>query len=115
MAKNSIQSPQLITRFPAILAIKFIRAYQFIASPWVGHQCRFYPSCSHYAIDAYKQRGFITGSWLSLKRVLKCNPWHPGGIDHVPTETETEQTKTRQCCQTSAGNSKTTLTNNRQW
>ncbi|MGH1486650.1 MAG: membrane protein insertion efficiency factor YidD [Cellvibrionaceae bacterium] len=113
MAKNSAQSLQLITRFPAILAIKFIRAYQLIASPWVGNQCRFYPSCSHYAIDAYKQQGFIKGSWLTLKRVLKCNPWHSGGIDHVPIDTETKETKTLQCCQTRADNSKTTLTNNR--
>ncbi len=83
MAKNPKQSFQL-KDLPAAIAIKCIRGYQLIASPWIGNQCRFTPSCSHYAMDAYKQFGFIKGSWLTLKRILKCNPWHKGGIDLLP-------------------------------
>ncbi|MGH1439842.1 MAG: membrane protein insertion efficiency factor YidD [Cellvibrionaceae bacterium] len=69
---------------PRKLAIQCIRGYQLVASPWVGNQCRFTPTCSHYAIEAYQQKGFIKGTFLSLKRIVKCNPWHKGGIDEVP-------------------------------
>jgi putative membrane protein insertion efficiency factor len=86
MAKNSKTNLRL-SQLPKTVAIASIRGYQFIASPWVGNQCRFYPSCSNYAIDAYQHYGFIKGSWLSTKRILKCNPWHSGGIDLVPKET----------------------------
>ncbi len=61
-----------------------IRAYQLIVSPWLGPRCRFYPSCSHYAHEAIGRFGALRGGWLALRRLGRCHPWHPGGIDMVP-------------------------------
>ncbi|GLS84805.1 membrane protein insertion efficiency factor YidD [Paraferrimonas haliotis] len=66
------------------LIIKFIRGYQLVISPMIGPRCRFNPTCSHYAIQAIKVHGTLIGSWLSIKRILKCHPLHPGGEDPVP-------------------------------
>lgn len=73
------------------LSLKLIAFYRYFLSPWVGNQCRFYPTCSHYAEEALQHHGFIKGCILTLKRLLKCHPWHPGGIDFVPgTQPEQE-------------------------
>ncbi len=53
-------------------------------SPFLPHVCRFYPSCSHYALEAVEKHGILRGGWLALKRILKCQPFHPGGYDPVP-------------------------------
>ncbi|MCK8515256.1 membrane protein insertion efficiency factor YidD [Methylonatrum kenyense] len=66
------------------LLILLLRGYQYLISPLIGPCCRFYPSCSAYACEAIQQHGALRGSWLSLKRVLRCHPWHPGGVDPVP-------------------------------
>ena len=66
------------------LLLAIIRAYQFLLSPWVGSQCRFYPTCSHYAAEALQRHGALKGSWLAVRRIGKCHPWHPGGFDPVP-------------------------------
>ncbi|MBS0607365.1 MAG: membrane protein insertion efficiency factor YidD [Verrucomicrobia bacterium] len=66
------------------LFIFLIRLYQLTLSPFLGKCCRFYPSCSDYAIDAVKKHGAWKGSWLTAKRLVKCQPWHPGGVDEVP-------------------------------
>ncbi|MFT5420221.1 MAG: putative membrane protein insertion efficiency factor [Candidatus Endobugula sp.] len=63
-----------------------IKGYRYFISPLLGNQCRFYPSCSHYAEEAYQRFGFISGTYLSIKRLLKCHPWHQGGIDLVPNK-----------------------------
>jgi uncharacterized protein len=64
--------------------IGLIHLYQKYISPLKGRQsCRFYPTCSQYAIDALSKYGVIKGSWLALKRLLKCHPFHPGGYDPV--------------------------------
>jgi putative membrane protein insertion efficiency factor len=68
----------------ALLAL--IRAYQYLLRPWVGNQCRFWPTCSDYAGQAIGRFGALRGSWLAARRVLRCHPWHPGGIDPVPEE-----------------------------
>jgi putative membrane protein insertion efficiency factor len=68
---------------PRQVAIKCIHGYRYILSPWIGNQCRFYPSCSHYAEDAINTFGIAKGSYLTLRRLLKCHPWHPGGLDPV--------------------------------
>ena len=71
------------------LAIGLIRVYRYLLSPWVGNQCRFYPSCSHYGEQAIQHHGVIKGSVLTVWRIVRCNPWHPGGFDYVPgTEPE---------------------------
>jgi putative membrane protein insertion efficiency factor len=61
-----------------------IRGYQFLLSPWVGNHCRFHPTCSEYARIAVTRHGSLRGSWLALRRLSKCHPWHPGGADPVP-------------------------------
>ena len=61
-----------------------IRAYQLVLSPLLGPSCRFYPSCSHYAIEAIESHGALRGSWLSAKRICRCHPFHAGGFDPVP-------------------------------
>jgi uncharacterized protein len=65
-----------------IILIKLIRFYQKWISPIkIRPSCRFYPTCSQYAIDAVSKYGAIKGSWLAVKRLLKCHPFHPGGYD----------------------------------
>jgi len=61
-----------------------IRSYQLVLSPLLGPRCRFYPSCSHYAIEAIETHGALRGSWLSAKRICRCHPFNPGGFDPVP-------------------------------
>jgi putative membrane protein insertion efficiency factor len=61
-----------------------VRAYQLTLRGVIGAQCRFEPSCSHYAIEALHLHGALRGSGLAARRVLRCNPWHPGGYDPVP-------------------------------
>jgi putative membrane protein insertion efficiency factor len=69
---------------PAHLAIWLIKGYQLLISPVIGSNCRFSPSCSHYAVQALTRYGFLRGVWLSVRRVLRCHPWHTGGHDPVP-------------------------------
>ena len=66
------------------IGIRMIRGYQLFISPLLGHNCRFYPSCSQYAIEALTTHGFMKGTLLAVKRICKCAPWHPGGYDPVP-------------------------------
>jgi putative membrane protein insertion efficiency factor len=62
-----------------------IRLYQRFVSPLLGPRCRFYPSCSNYALQAVQRFGTLQGTWLSVKRLCRCHPWHPGGYDPVPS------------------------------
>jgi len=66
------------------VAALLIRLYQLTVSPLLGPRCRFYPSCSHYAIEALTRFGVLRGGWLTLKRIGRCHPWNPGGLDPVP-------------------------------
>ncbi len=61
-----------------------IRAYQLVLSPLLGPRCRFYPSCSAYAVEAITTHGPVRGLWLAGRRLLRCHPWNPGGLDPVP-------------------------------
>jgi hypothetical protein len=69
------------------IARSLIRAYQLIVSPWLGPRCRFYPSCSNFALEAIEVHGMLRGGWLSLRRIGRCHPRHPGGFDPVPPPT----------------------------
>lgn len=62
-----------------------IRGYQLLISPLLGPRCRFYPSCSAYAVQALQVHGAVCGSWLAARRLGRCHPWNSGGVDHVPT------------------------------
>ena len=68
----------------AALLTGAVRTYQWTIRPVIGAQCRFEPSCSHYAIEALALHGAMRGSALTARRVLRCNPWHAGGFDPVP-------------------------------
>jgi len=66
------------------ILIASIRGYRYFLSPLLGQHCRFYPSCSRYAIEALELHGPIKGLWLGGRRLLRCHPWHQGGHDPVP-------------------------------
>lgn len=66
------------------LLILPIRGYRQILSPWLGHACRFQPSCSAYAIEALQTHGPLRGLWLTARRLARCNPWGGSGYDPVP-------------------------------
>jgi putative membrane protein insertion efficiency factor len=71
------------------LLLLLVRGYQLGISPFLGQNCRFYPSCSHYALEAIGRHGAMKGGWLATKRLCKCHPWHPGGLDPVPEHSST--------------------------
>lgn len=66
------------------LLVWFLRGYQLLLSPMLGQKCRFYPTCSNYAIEALRVHGAARGSLLAARRVCRCHPWNPGGVDFVP-------------------------------
>jgi putative membrane protein insertion efficiency factor len=68
-------------RFPIVAAI---RGYQLVISPWTMSSCRYYPSCSQYALEAVQGHGVLRGGWLAARRLGRCHPWSAGGVDHVP-------------------------------
>ena len=72
---------KLVLAFPFIALIKI---YQWIISPWLGPKCRYTPTCSHYALEAFKKYGVFKGFWLSVKRISRCHPWGGHGFDPVP-------------------------------
>ncbi|MGE9808344.1 MULTISPECIES: membrane protein insertion efficiency factor YidD [unclassified Janibacter] len=72
------------TRILAQPLIWLVRGYQLLISPLLPPTCRYYPSCSAYAVTALERFGPIKGTWLAVRRLLRCHPWAPGGVDHVP-------------------------------
>ena len=72
------------TLSPAWVLALPVRAYRLILSPWVGFHCRYHPTCSAYALEALATHGALRGGWLALRRIGRCHPWGPGGIDNVP-------------------------------
>lgn len=74
----------VILGLPATALVGLLRLYQIVLSPMTGPTCRFYPSCSSYAITAVRRHGVLRGGGLAIWRVLRCNPWNYGGVDDVP-------------------------------
>ena len=66
------------------IVIGMIKIYQKVISPLTPPSCRFYPTCSHYGIEAVEKHGALKGSWLAVRRISKCHPFHEGGFDPVP-------------------------------
>ena len=66
------------------LLLLLIKGYQYAISPLFPPSCRFTPSCSHFCIEALNKYGVVRGTWLSIKRLIRCNPWNTGGYDPVP-------------------------------
>jgi putative membrane protein insertion efficiency factor len=72
---------RLILHLPSAGLIGIVRLYQIFLSPFLGGQCRFQPTCSHYFIEAVQKYGAISGSFRGIRRILRCHPYHPGGYD----------------------------------
>jgi len=73
-----------MNRFAKKLVILPVRVYQITLSPWLGNNCRHYPSCSQYMIEAVNEWGALKGTWLGMRRMSRCHPWGSSGIDLVP-------------------------------
>ncbi len=74
----------MLRRYLQWLLIALIRLYQITLAPWLGGQCRYDPTCSAYAVEAIRTHGATRGLWLTIKRLLRCHPFAPGGYDPVP-------------------------------
>jgi putative membrane protein insertion efficiency factor len=86
-SQNNDINHQTATRIKTILSFPFIvliKLYQWVISPMLGPKCRFTPTCSQYALQAFKKYGPLKGFWLSLRRISKCHPWGGHGYDPVP-------------------------------
>ena len=84
-----------VGRYLARPLIWVIRGYQLVLSPMHPQSCRFYPSCSAYAVTALERFGLFRGSWLAARRLLRCHPWNPGGVDHVPQDVRVRTSRPR--------------------
>jgi putative membrane protein insertion efficiency factor len=73
-----------IDRALATVLRGLIHSYRWLISPWLARSCRFEPTCSRYALEALDQHGAVRGTYLALRRIGRCHPWHPGGYDPVP-------------------------------
>ncbi len=82
--KSSPATGLTINKILAFPFIAIIKVYQWIISPLLGPKCRFTPTCSHYALEAFKKYGPFKGLWLAIKRILRCHPWGGHGYDPVP-------------------------------
>ncbi|MCJ7543982.1 MAG: membrane protein insertion efficiency factor YidD [Phycisphaerae bacterium] len=78
------QALRAVARLPAAAVLLLVRLYQVTLSPLLGGQCRFLPTCSHYALEAVGRHGVLVGGWLGLRRLLRCHPFSRGGYDPVP-------------------------------
>ncbi len=68
----------------ARILVWIVKAYQMVLSPFFGQQCRFYPTCSQYAVEAIQKHGALLGSYYTVRRLLRCHPWCDGGHDPIP-------------------------------
>lgn len=81
------QTVRQLAQAPRQILIGLIRIYRLLLSPLLGPRCRFYPSCSAYALEALQRHGAARGSWLTVRRIARCHPLNEGGLDPVPEKT----------------------------
>lgn len=86
---------RMIGLVPRNLVIVVLRLYRAVISPLYGEVCRYYPSCSAYALDAVQEHGAAVGGWLAVRRITRCHPWAEGGIDDVPAREHSPYRRTR--------------------
>lgn len=92
--RNNTSEQAVTPSFGAKLLLIPIYFYRYAISPLIGPRCRFYPTCSTYAVEAIKIHGALKGGWLALTRILRCHPWSAGGEDPVPPA----QGNKKACC-----------------
>ena len=78
----------LVLLAPRNAAVLVLRAYRAVISPLYGDVCRYYPSCSAYALQAIQEHGVVVGTFLGVRRILRCHPWAAGGVDDVPLKSK---------------------------
>jgi uncharacterized protein len=83
LRSGAMSSLNWVWRSPRYAAIALIWMYRWTVSPLLGNRCKYHPSCSQYALDALREYGFVKGSILAGWRLLRCNPWSHGGVDHA--------------------------------
>jgi putative membrane protein insertion efficiency factor len=76
-----------------LAVVGLLRLWQLLVSPVYGQTCRFYPSCTAYAMEAVDRHGLVRGGWLAVRRLARCHPWNPGGVDLVPASRVRPSTK----------------------
>ncbi|MCK0113479.1 membrane protein insertion efficiency factor YidD [Ornithinimicrobium sp. F0845] len=81
---TAVGETRTVGGYLALPLIWLVRAYQVLVSPLLGPSCKFYPSCSAYALTALRRYGPVKGTWLAARRLGRCHPWSHGGVDHVP-------------------------------
>ncbi len=84
MAKEEASGPSKLRKILIAPAVFLVRAYQLLISPYTPATCRYSPTCSAYTLEALKKHGLFKGGWLSIKRIISCNPWGGKGYDPVP-------------------------------
>ena len=84
VARIAASAIAIAVGFLRTLVLGLIHLYQRAVSPYLGPRCRFHPSCSHYACEAIEAHGLSAGLWLTVRRLLRCHPFHRGGFDPVP-------------------------------
>ncbi len=93
-----IAGPAVVVRRPlTAFAMLLLRLYQWTLSPLIGPACRFHPSCSNYALQALERFGLLRGVWLTIRRLARCHPFHPGGFDPVPAHRAANAPRKPQC------------------
>jgi putative membrane protein insertion efficiency factor len=80
----AVRLARFAVRAPRYVPVYLLKAYRLLISPLYGQTCRFYPSCSAYSLEAFETHGVLRGSYLTVRRLARCHPWNPGGIDPVP-------------------------------
>ncbi len=95
-ARSITAAGRALGGIPAAVLAAVLRFYKVAVSPYIGPRCRFHPSCASYCLEAVERHGAWGGGWLGLRRLLKCHPWHPGGVDPVPTGWRQMESKERE-------------------